>query len=168
MTTAPQPFRWDGEAMIPLRSRAADRLYVIGQDYMLADQPERSSASHRQYFVTVNEGWKTLPENLADQWATPDHLRKALLIDAGFYREQIIDCGTNAAALRVAAFARSKDEFARVVVRGPLVVERTPKSQNYRAMDKAEFQASKSAVLDRLAALLDVAPSTLAKQTETA
>lgn len=159
----PLPFIWNGEAMEVRKGfqRQADEHFVIGETYRLAPVEDRSDATHKHEFAFVREAWNTLPERYADQFATPEHLRKAALIATGFYHEAIVDAGTNAAALRVAAFMRAKDEFARVVVRGPLVVERTAKSQSYRAMGKADFQASKTAILEWIAGLLDVSPDAL-------
>lgn len=159
----PLPFRWDGEAMIPRHPRRADAAFVVGQDYMLAEIEERSLATHNHEFAWVNEAWKTLPERLADAYPTPDHLRKRALIKAGFYHETVIDAGSNAAALRVAAYARGEDQFAYVVVRGPLVVVRKAESQSMRSMGKERFQASKAAIMDVISELLGVAPEALRK-----
>ena len=88
-------------------------------------------------------------------------MRKRALIEAGFYHEEAIDCGTKAAALRVAAYLRKHDDFAHLILRGPTLLVRTAKSQSYRAMDSKEFQASKSAILEIVAAMIEVAPETL-------
>ena len=157
----PLDFQWSGEAMIPRYPRHADRLYTVGQDYALVEHVETSSKSLRHEFAWLREAWANLPDNLADQFHSPEHLRKRALIDAGFYHETVIDAGSNAAALRVAAYARHKDEFAHIVVRGPLVVERTAKSQSRRSMDRTEFQASKTALLDIVSAMIGVDPATL-------
>lgn len=159
----PIPFRWDGEAMIPRHPRRADKVFVVGQDYMLVELEERSQASHSHQFAWVKEAWKTLPENLADAYPTPDHLRRRALIKAGYYHETLIDAGSNAAALRVASFARGEDQFAYVVVRGPLVVVRKAESQAMRAMGKERFQASKQAILEVISGLLGVEPEALKK-----
>lgn len=170
MTYAPVIFRWDGENMVPLPrfARQCDRQFVIGEGYPMVVHEERSTASHAHQFAVLNQAWKSLPENLADLFPSVEHLRKRALIDAGYFNEEVLDIGTNAAAIRVAAFMRSNDDFAHVVVRGGVVVIRTAKSQKPRHMNKAEFQASKQAVLDRVAEMLGVAPETLAKQKETA
>jgi len=42
------------------------------------------------------------------------------------------------------------------VVRGHVVVMREAKSQSRRSMDKAEFQASKTAIMEHIAGLLGV------------
>lgn len=161
MSSAPPiPMRWTGEAMEPLPGFRwmADQHFVIGQVYRMAEVTERSDASHRHEFAWLREAWANLPESLAEQFPTPEHLRKRALIDAGFYDEQIIDAGSGKAALRVAQGIRSRpgEDFSLVVVRGAFVVIRTAKSQSRRAMDKAEFQASKTAIMDTVAALIGV------------
>lgn len=166
----PTAFTWDAETntMVPKWPRLAASRFDGGRDYLLAEVEHRSDATHRHEFAWLREAHMNLPEHLADQFATAEHLRKRALIDAGFYTETIIDAGTHAAALRVAAHLRNKDEFAVVVVRGPVVIERVAKSQSRRAMDKHEFQASKTAVLEIVAGLLGVSPGALANQREAA
>jgi len=170
MAGAPMPYRWTGDAWVihPRFQRQADAAFAIGEVRMMVEVEERSEASHRQEFAWLKDAWLSLPERLADQFATAEHLRKRALIETGFYHETVIDCGTTASALRVASYARGEDDFAHVVTRGPLVVVRKAKSQSRRAMAKDEFQASKTAILEWVASLLDVAPTTLAKQSEAA
>jgi len=160
----PQEFIWDADAMVMVpRSKAmACRTYVDGEAYRLDVVEERSINSHNHEFAWLHEAWKNLPETLADQYPTSEHLRKRALIDSGFYNETIIDCGTNAAALRVASHLRSRDGFALVIVRGAFVIERTAKSQSRRSMGKEEFQRSKTALMDTVAALIGTTPETLA------
>lgn len=170
MSAPPIAFRWAGDAMVPLPrfDQIANREFVIGEVYRMAPVEERSEVSHRHEFGWLREAWLSLPERFADQFPTTEHLRKRALIEAGFYTETVIDCGSQAAALRVAAFARGEDEFALVITRGPVVVVRKAKSQSRRAMDKAEFQASKTALMEVVSDMLGVAPATLAKQAEAA
>jgi hypothetical protein len=164
------PYRWSGDAWVihPSFQRQADAAFAIGEVRMMVEVEERSEASHRHEFAWLREAWLSLPEHLADQFPTVEHLRKRALIETGFPHETVIDCGTTAAALRVASYARGEDDFAHVVTRGPLVVVRKAKSQSRRAMAKDEWQASKTAILEWVAGLLDVAPATLAKQSEAA
>jgi hypothetical protein len=135
--------------------------FVTDATYWLNVEPERSEKTHNHEFGWLSEAWKTLPDHLADQMPTSEHLRKRALIDAGYYTEQIIDVGSNAAALRVAAYARGEDQFAYVVVRGPIVAVRKAKSQSRRAMGAADFQASKTAILDLISSWIGVAPADL-------
>lgn len=160
----PLIFDWDGEAMIPRHPRRADQLFVVGQSYSLIEHEERSTPSHNHEFAWLKEAWMNLPENLADLYPTQEHLRKRALIEAGFYDETIIDAGTNAAALRVASAIRAREEFSLVIVRGPAVVIRTAKSQSRRAMNKQEFQASKTAIMEVVAAMIGTTPAALSQE----
>jgi hypothetical protein len=163
MATAPLAYEWDGEAFKPLRHcvKMADKEFVIGEVYRLAIYEERSVSTHNHEFAWLKEAWQNLPEGIADLYPTPEHLRKRALIEAGIYDEDVIDAGSNAAALRVASYLRGKDDFSLVIVRGPIVVVRTAKSQSRRAMNRQEFQASKSAIMEVVAHLVGVSPSSL-------
>ena len=157
-------FVWNGEAMIPMRPRAADKEYVIGRRYWLEEASERSWISHRQEFAWIAEAWSNLPHAVAETFPTPEHLRKAALIATGWRREMIIDAGNATAALRVAAYARGEDEFAHVVTRGPTVIVRKARSQRMHGhdrMDKAEFQKSKDDILGWISNLIGVEPGQL-------
>jgi len=167
MAGAPPPlgFRWDGEAMIPLAPRRADEYFIVGEVYPLVVHEQRSTKSHNHEFAEVAEAWSNLPERLAELYPSPEHLRKRALVEAGYYDETAVDAGSHAAAIRVAAAFRAREEFSLVIVRGPIVLIRTPKSQSRRAMDKAEFQASKTAVLDVISAMVGVTPSDLKRST---
>lgn len=158
------PYRWLGDGFAPLRPRLSDKELVVGQAYWIDPELPRSDASHKHNFAWLREAWLQLPEVLSERFPTSEHLRKAALIQAGFYDETIIDAGTNAAALRVAAYVRHKDEFSHVVVRGPLVVERVAKSQSRRAMGAKDFNASKQAIMEIVAAMIGVAPEALARE----
>ena len=150
--------------MIPARPKAADKEYVIGRRYWLEETSERSWISHQQQFAWIGEAWGNLPDSLAETFPTPEHLRKAALIATGWRRETIIDCGSRAAAARVAAYARGEDEFARVVVRGSTVTVEQARSQRMHGldrMDKAEFQQSKADILGWISNLIGVSPERL-------
>lgn len=161
----PMAFRYtDDEVMVPLHRTRAARHFVIGERYILAPFEERSMASHNHEFAWLADAWANLPEDVADQFPTPDHLRKRALIQAGYYHETIVDAGSNAAALRVAVGFRAQDEFAYVVVRGPMVAVRTAKSQSRRAMGAKEFQDSKQSILDVVAGMIGVTADQLVQE----
>ena len=160
----PMSFMWDGDAMIPRSPRLADKTYVVGEVYMLVPHEDRSPASHSHEFAWLKDAWNNLPEKLADNFPTPEHLRKRALIDANYYDEMIIDAGSNAAALRVAAGFRQIDDFALVIVRGVHVIRRTAKSQSRRAMNKQEFQESKTAIMEIVSNMIGVKPGELADE----
>jgi hypothetical protein len=153
--TSPLPFRWNGEAFEPLprARRACDEAFVIGEVYTLAEEKARSSVSHRHYFAMVHEAWATLPEHMAAQFPTAEHLRKFALIKTGFADSRQIVAASKAEALRLAAFIRPLDEYGLVTVEGAVVTHWTAQSQSTRAMGGKLFQESKSAVLDYIAGL---------------
>jgi len=165
MTTAPILYTWDGDAMVPLpRFKAeCDSSFVVGEKYRLVVHEDRSIASHNHEFAFVAEAWAQLPEHLTEQFRTPEHLRKRALVEAGYFNQQEVDAGSHAAALRVANFIAAMDEYSVVVVRGPIVVVRKPKSQSRRAMGKEEFQQSKQAVLEIVANMIGVQPEALTR-----
>jgi hypothetical protein len=168
MIAPPLPFYWSNEAkaMLPLNdgiARRCAKAYGDGKVVNLAHVEDRSSASHRQYFASVNEGWQSLPEHLAERFPTAEHLRKWCLIRAGYSDSQTLVASSKAEAVKLAAFIRPIDEFSIVTVQGATVTRFTAKSQNMRAMGKADFEASKRAVLDKIAEMIGVAPADLAK-----
>lgn len=162
-TGRPIAFEWDGEVMKPLHPKLADKEYVVGERYMLAPLEQRSEVSHRHEFAWLHEAWMNLPESLAEQYPSSEHLRKRALIDAGFYTETMVDAGTTAAAIRVCAAFENMDDFALVFVRGPIVIRRVAKSQSRRAMGAKEFQQSKTAIMDVIANMIGVEPDQLSK-----
>ena len=157
-------FTWNGEAMIPMRPKAADKAYVIGRRYWLEEVSERSWASHQQQFAWIAEAHNNLPDTVAELFPTSEHLRKAALIATGWRRETVVDCGSRAAAARVAAYARGEDEFAKVTVRGSTVIVQKARSQRMHGldrMDKGEFEKSKADILGWISNLIGVEPEQL-------
>lgn len=157
----PLAFTYDGEALIPRVPRLADKHLVVGETYMMVPWEDRSDATHKHEFAWLREAWMNLPEDVAVNYPSPEHLRKRSLIDAGYYVEKIVDAGSKAAALRVAAMIRSLDDFALVFVRDQFVIHRTAKSQSRRAMKKKEFQESKTAIMEIISNMIGVTPDTL-------
>lgn len=149
--------------MIPLRPRAADRAYVIGQEYSLEIVEARSGAQHRFYFAAIAEAWRNLPEALSDEYADAETLRKKALIRTGYRDERSIVCASKAEARRMAAFIAPMDRYAIVDAREAVVRVWTAKSQSVRAMGKKEFGESIEAVLAFCAGLIGVAPADLQK-----
>lgn len=164
---APLYYRWQGDGFAPLgrHARMADQQFVIGQVYRLEVVEERSAKTHRHQFAWLREAWLNLPEKYRyEPWAqSPEHLRKYALIRAGWHDCQTFACGSKAEAERWAARLRPLDDFSLVVPRGTMVERYTAKSQSVRAMGKKDFQASKQAVLEYVAGLLEVEPAELAK-----
>lgn len=159
----PHPFRWNGESMIPLRPRAADRDFIVGEAYTLEVVEQRSGPQHRFYFAALAEAWRNLPEALAEEYPDSETLRKKALIRTGYRDERSIVCASKAEARRMAAFIAPMDRYAIVDAREAVVRVWTAKSQSVRAMGKKEFGESIEAVLAFCAGLIGVAPADLQK-----
>lgn len=152
-------FRWDGEAMYPIKAHArrAGAEFVVGETYTMTPVEERSAQSHRHYFACIQQAWANLPDVALEQFPTSEHLRRFALIKTGFADRREIVASSKAEAMRLAAFVRPMDGFAIVTVEGCAVTVWTARSQSMRAMGKPEFQRSKTAALEYLAQNLGVA-----------
>lgn len=160
-------FTWDGESMIPLSPRLADKHYVVGQQYRLAEQEERSRASHNHYFAQIEETWRNLPDDLAVQFTTAENLRKHALIMTGWFHERRFAASSQEEARKIAAFLMQRyEDYALISVAGNVVIERIARSQSTRAngMRRAEFQKSKDDVLNWITGLIGVDRQTLAAE----
>lgn len=125
---------------------------------------ERSDASHKHYMASVVQAWRNLPEKMASDYPTPDHLRKRALIKTGYYHLDSKVFDTPADANKAAAFIKPMDPFAVVLVKDCVVNHYRAKSQKFLrsgGMDKKEFQESKDAVLAFLAKQINVKKSEL-------
>lgn len=162
--TRPILMQWDGEALYPAGQYwaiEADRQYVIGERYSIAPVTERSMASHRHYFAAIHEAWETLPDHKYAEYPTTEHLRKKMLIKAGYCTAINIACASKAEAVRAAMSLRGYDDYAIAIPRERVVTVYRAASQSVRAMGKQQFQASKDAVLDLLEDELEVPRGTL-------
>ena len=157
----PLVYRWTGEAHVPANKvmvEAANDQFVVGQTYSLEVVEDRSAKSHRHYFVEIHETWKHLPENLIALYPTEDHLRKRVLIQAGFCDTTSTVFDSKAAAVKAAAMVRGLDEFVLVTCIGTVVTVSKAWSQKYTRMDKKTFQDSKDKVMQICAGMIGVTP----------
>jgi hypothetical protein len=167
---APIEVHWTGEVFRPTNGfwvKRAGLQYAEGEVLHIVNQEPRSTNSHKHYFSAVNEAWSNLPEEMAERWPTPDHLRKYALIRTGWCDSHSITCSSRAEALRVAAFIRPTDEFAVVDVKEAVVTRYVAKTQSYK-MGKEDFQRSKDEVLNFLAGLIGTTKKQLAQAGEKA
>jgi hypothetical protein len=164
MGVTPTPWIYEGDGVMraasPYFVRRAEQEYTRGARYMLIEHQERSASAHNHYFASLTEAWMNLPEDIAGEFPTFEKFRATGLIATGFYDERRIICPSAEEAERMAAFIAPLNELAVVSHCGPAVVVRTPKSQSYRAMNKAEFRKSKEAVLAWAWGLVGVDPET--------
>lgn len=156
MAIAPIFAEWTGDSFAPLArfKKQCDASLVIGERYKIEIVEERSAVSHAHYFAQLHEYWLSLPESIADQYASVEHLRKKALIACGYADERSIACASKAEAQRVAAFINPMDGYAVVTVREAVVRVYTAQSQSLRSMGKSEFQKSKESILEYISALI--------------
>lgn len=167
MTAPPIIFDWQGDAMTPaspFMARLADKHFVIGETYQLVEDHARSHKTHGHFFAAINDAWKTLPETMADEYPTVEHLRKKALIRKGYCDERTIVCSSKAEAQRIAAFIKPMDHYAIVTVSEATVRVYTAQSQSKRAMGAKLFQQSKQDVLDFIDALLGVPSGSIKRE----
>ncbi len=160
MQTVPILLQYDGDGMFvpcsPFHARSADKHYVVGEQYRMVEQHERSDVSHNHYFASIKNGFDNLPDEMLEEFPTTEHLRKKALIRKGYRDERDHVCPTKADAERLVVFIRPMDAYAIVIQRDCVVRVWTAKSQSKRAMGAAEFQQSKQDVLDYIDDLLGV------------
>lgn len=160
---SPVPMLWKDGHFIPATSyqlkRCSDH-FEDGQRVLMVEHKERSTNTHNHYFAALHDAWQNLPEGIADEFISFDQFRATALIATGYYNERRVICATAEDAERLAAFIRPINPLAIISVHGNAIVERTAKSQRYRAMDKAEFRKSKEAVLAWAWGLCGVDPET--------
>ena len=121
----------------------------------------RSKSSHDHFFAVVNEAWKSLPEDMADDFPSPEHLRKWSLIKAGFCSETRIVCANNSEAMTLATKAKAMDKYAVVSIDGKAVTIWTADSQRKDAMGRQAFQEAKERALHVISTLLGIDAATL-------
>lgn len=147
--------------MWPTHVGTAERLYRMGEVYVLAPAPERSMKSHRHYFACIRDAWSNLPEEMMERFPTEEHLRKWALIATGYRDQRMIAVDTPEQAVRIAAFFKPLDDYAVVVAKENVVMVLTAKSQTLKAMGKKVFQKSKDAVLGAIAGLIGISKEEL-------
>lgn len=114
----------------------------------------RSKASHDHFFAIINEAWKNLPEDMGDDFPSPEHLRKWALIKAGFCSETRIACANNNEAMTLATKAKAMDKYSIVAIDGKAVTIWTADSQRRDAMGRQAFQEAKERALHIISNLL--------------
>lgn len=125
--------------------------YAVGSTIILSCSEPRSMKEHRFFFAALGEAFTSLPEALQDMpYARNfDCFRKHGLIAKGHHECSTLDCGTVAAAERMAAFIPTvATDYLIVRQRGPVVIVNKALSQSVRAMGAETFRKSKTDVLE--------------------
>ena len=154
------PMRYEGNGMFrclhPKRVKLA-----VGEVHGWQMAEHRSKASHDHFFACVNEAWKSLPEEMADDFPNPECLRKWALIKAGFCSETRIVCANNSEAMTLATKAKAMDKFSVVAIDGKAVTIWTADSQRRDAMGRQAFQEAKERALHIISELIGTDAATL-------
>lgn len=121
----------------------------------------RSKSSHDHFFAVINEAWKNIPEDMADDFPSPEHLRKWALIKAGFCSETRVVCANNGEAMTLATKAKAMDKYSVVSIDGKAVTIWTADSQRRDAMGRQTFQEAKERALHIISNLLGIDATTI-------
>lgn len=142
----------------PRFRKACNAEFVDEVMYRVDVRDERSEASHRHLFAMVKEAWLNLPEDLALEFATPEHLRKRALIETGHFDERRFACADPVEARNLVRFMKPVDEYAVYAVAGSVVIERRAKSIATKAMNRAAFKQAKDDIITYCEKLIGVKP----------
>ena len=154
---------WDGSELV-LRS---DPGLDVGERVTVEITRARTGQTHRHQFAWVREAWATLPEHVAmmPYAETPETLRKHALIATGYNQTLVLAFESNRAARdgKAALLAThvKAHGYALGRVVGPTLTIWTPESQSYKAMGRDRFNESKRAILEWIAAQIEVTPREL-------
>jgi hypothetical protein len=158
--------------VLEIRQAALDKLFQLklkrGDTMLLELDEERSLASHGHYFAILGKAWQSLPEDMATDFPSAEHLRKWALIKSGFCTEVQTVCESREEARRLAHYAKQVDEFCLTRIDGPVVTTYHALTQSMEKMNKADFQASKDAVFDVVSKILGCSVTELGRATENA
>ncbi len=172
MSNQPLMYDWDGEVMRPASrywARQADETFVVGMRYRMVEEEGHSIQSHKHEFAFLKQAWNSFPDELLEQFPSPEHLRKFGLIRKGYSLTKQYACKSAAEATRFAAGLRDNvDTYKLITINGPIVTVSTAESQSFKAMGKARFQASKEALMEYVGSLIGVSAETLADVQEAA
>ena len=91
---------------------------------------------------------------MADDFPSPESLRKWSLIKAGFCSETRIVCANNSEAMTLATKAKSLDKYSIVAIDGKAVTIWTADSQRRDAMSRQAFQEAKERALHIISNLI--------------
>lgn len=146
-------------------ARRCDKMLVIGETLTWEEIKLRSMKSHDHFFVCVNESWKNLPEAVAMEYPSSEHMRKRALIKAGYCTQTHIVCRDHHSAIQASALMLGLDEYLMIEIVGLVVTVWKAESQSLKSMGAKKFQKSKD---DCLSMISDIAGFDASKAQEAA
>jgi hypothetical protein len=161
----PVLFVWTGEHMVPLPrfQRLCDQQFEVNAEYPLIISEERSMSQHRGYFAAIKEGFNNLAEEYANGYPSPEHLRAAALVEAGYCTETNFVMDTPKDAKTLGVTLRKLSPLSIIRISGNVVKHFEAESQSVSAMKKERFEASCRAVLEIVASMARSTPAELKK-----
>ncbi len=146
---------WDGNAMIPLPrfKRVCDAQFEVNEEYPLMIVENRSMASHNHFFAALHEGYLNLAEEYAQEFDSEEHLRAWCLCKEGFCTVETYVLNTAEDARKMRQAMKRENPITIIAVTGNVAKVYRPESQSIAAMKKERFEASKAAVLSRVASM---------------
>lgn len=151
--------------MVPLPrfQRVFDEQFAVNEEYPMMVSEERSMSSHRGYFAQIKEAFDNLAEEYANGFPSPEHMRTAALVEAGYCTETnyVMDSPKDARQLGIAL--RRLSPLAIIRISGNVVKHFEAESQSVAAMKKERFEASKRAVLELVASMARTTSAELKK-----
>ncbi len=156
-------FRNEGNGMFRCLhpKKVADLEIGAVHGWQLAEH--RSPESHRHFFACVADAWANLPETIADDFPSFEHLRKWALCKAGYCDVTKLVLPTNAEAIAAAALMTGMDSYAIIDISGRVLTVARAHSQSVKAMGKAKFQESKERTLHVISELIGTDAANLGK-----
>lgn len=132
-----------------MRNLTADGEFERNQVYAMEAVEDRSPASHAHLFAVIADAWHS-SDAMIERYPSPEHLRKALLVRAGWCDSFEMVLRTPADAIMAAGHIQRKDTYAVITVNDNVVSVFSAKSMSRRAMKKADFQWVKDLILNHL------------------
>jgi hypothetical protein len=106
---------------------------------VLVDPAEHSDKARARFFAIIADAYLNMPAQWKPLIGSKEHLRKWVLCQVGHCDTTATDCGSKAAAERIAALIRHVDTFAVVTVNGAIVTTSIARSIRKRVCPKAMF-----------------------------
>jgi hypothetical protein len=148
---------------LPRFQRMFDEIYAVNEEYPIIVSEERSMASHRGYFAQIKEAYNNLAEEYANGFPSPEHLRAAALVEAGYCTEANYVMDSPKEAKHLGIMLRKLSPLAIIRISGNVVKHFEAESQSVNAMKKERFEASKKAVLDIVSSMARTTTTELRK-----
>lgn len=132
-----------------------EKMFGAGQEITFEELGDRNMNRHRMYFARLKELWLTLPESMAEDFPSPEVLRKHALIRCGYATMRKFSMANADEASALERMLSELESYAVCEITAPVVGSPrrilavwVPQSQAVKNMGKSEFDKSVTDVLD--------------------